>query len=94
MQMTGRILYEMWLDCSAIVAGTAADFFEPTPGPGQGNPAASVGAVALDAGARISGGAPTYRPLAASGGPPWEDLTLEGQRVFACLARKLEMLAE
>jgi hypothetical protein len=88
MEMTGEMLYRMWLDCSAMVAAAAE------PGPGQGNPAASVGAVALDAGARISGGAPTYRPLAAAGGPPWEELTPEGQRVFRCLARKLEMLAE
>jgi hypothetical protein len=88
MEMTGEMLYQMWLDCSAMVAAAAE------PGPGQGNPAPSVGAATFDAGARISGGGPTYRPLAGAGGPPWEDLTPEGQRVFRCMARKLEMLAE
>jgi hypothetical protein len=87
MEMTGEMLYQMWLDCSAMVAAAAAN-------PGEGNQAIAAGAVALDAGAEISGGAPTYRPLAAAGGPPWGDLTPEGQRVFRCLARKLEQLAE
>jgi hypothetical protein len=81
MEMTGEMLYRMWLDCSAAVAAAPA---------GNVNTHLQVGAVALSAGAELSGGVPAV----TGGAPPWEELTPQGRQTFDCMARKLEQLAE